>query len=482
MTEPMKKFRDYIGNCICNIRDCICNIWNAVTKFIGYYYDLFAIFYAIFIFIYSLGFPFSGEGENFRFLVLLILAILIGLCYIVNPLIMLMSRRIEFDRHLMSGRLIFKVTALAVYVPLIIAAIAIHQVNQSDIFSHENQYDFNIFWGIYFHFTDPGNQSSASPVAGSRWAALTAMLGVFLLNGLLVSSIVSVVDRRKERWQNGEIRYPWRHLKDFAIVIGANEAVSTVIKRLLTEHIHGEINDKCEHHNDYVILQTCRDPQKVRTELSSRLTEAQLRKVVIYNGLRDSEEELGQLYPHKCTEIYILGESTLSDGGQPVDGGESFHDALNMRCANLIAKIISEHNPKKADGNCPSNKITCNVLFEYQTTYSIFQFSDVSKNLKKVLEFVPFNRYDSWARQVLVENRALGGHNNAVIEYTPLDSMKGITSEESEDHVHFVIVGMSKMGVAMGVQAMLQAHYHCCPEKFSPTRFNELIYNTLQSQ
>ncbi len=23
---------------------------------------------------------------------------------------------------------------------------------------------------------------------------------------------------------------------------------------------------------------------------------------------------------------------------------------------------------------------------------------------------------------------------------------------------------------------------HCCPEKFSPTRFNELIYNTLQSQ
>ena len=39
----------------------------------------------------------------------------------------------------------------------------------------------------------------------------------------------------------------------------------------------------------------------------------------------------------------------------------------------------------------------------------------------------------------------------------PLDG-DGI-KKDSDDHVHFIVVGMSKMGIAMGVQALLQAHY-----------------------
>ena len=39
-----------------------------------------------------------------------------------------------------------------------------------------------------------------------------------------------------------------------------------------------------------------------------------------------------------------------------------------------------------------------------------------------------------------------------------MDGKNGI-SKDSDEHVHFVIVGMSKMGVSMGVQALLQAHY-----------------------
>jgi hypothetical protein len=49
------------------------------------------------------------------------------------------------------------------------------------------------------------------------------------------------------------------------------------------------------------------------------------------------------------------------------------------------------------------------------------------------------------------------------IEYTPLDG-EGIGVDD-EQRVHFVVVGMTQMGTAMGIQALLQSHYinyaHC---------------------
>jgi hypothetical protein len=108
-----------------------------------------------------------------------------------------------------------------------------------------------------------------------------------------------------------------------------------------------------------------------------------------------------------------------------------------------------------------SFKKVCKVLFEYQTTSSIFLFSDISESIKDNLVFIPFNRYEAWAKAVISDNTAIEDCNNEKndkINYTPLDRLSGI-SEDEDTHVHFVVVGMSKMGIAMGLQAMLQAHY-----------------------
>ena len=80
------------------------------------------------------------------------------------------------------------------------------------------------------------------------------------------------------------------------------------------------------------------------------------------------------------------------------------------------------------------------------------------------MKFIPFNRYDSWARRVMMDNKAIAlvDENNVnshqQINYTPLDGFKGIKPDDSQ-RVHFIVVGMSKMGVAMGTQALFQAHY-----------------------
>ena len=292
------------------------------------------------------------------------------------------------------------------------------------------------------------------------WAFIFIMLfQIVVFEGLVLAAIVGWTGRRSEQFQKGEIRYSklalkgifWR--KEYAIVIGANEVAASVIKNLLkSESEKQSLNYAHEKENQFVILQTSSDIGVVRQTLQSYLTEDEYERVVIYSGLRNSYEGLAALHLDSASEIYVLGENTT------IDGGETFHDTMNMRCVNLMAKIL---------GSRMGDRKVCKVLFEYQTTYSVFQFSDVTKQVNEAMLFIPFNRYESWTRRVMVDNKALALVDENVIEsnledntitYKPLDGYEGIKYDD-EQRVHFIVVGMSKMGVAMGTQALFQAHY-----------------------
>lgn len=293
--------------------------------------------------------------------------------------------------------------------------------------------------------------------------AWVILVNTVVFSGLLISVIVGWNDRRVGKYKNGLARYKQRHLNgrlvswldgnfckrnQYAVVIGANEIASSVLKQLLEKH-----------DNQYVILQTSSDVDSVRKILRSHLTEEEYDKVIIYSALRDSLEEISALHLAQASEIYILGENTAREFG------ETYHDAMNMRCLNLAAHVL------KKEGITPDNKKKCHIMFDYQTTYSVFQHSDISDEVKEVVDFMPFNRYESWARRVLVDNIASdlvdrenstkkSKNNSKSLKYTymPLDGYDGIKPDD-EKHVHLVIVGMSKMGIALGIQAMQLSHY-----------------------
>lgn len=309
----------------------------------------------------------------------------------------------------------------------------------------------HILWDVYYHFVDPGNQHDTT-TKGKIYTGILAVLGIFLFNGLLVTTIIGWVDQRKDKWLRGRIRYKLRHLPKgyYAVVIGANEITASVIKNLLKPKLTPP-TPECvsDNENQYVILQTSSDVEKVRDVLSSHLTKQELAKVIIYNALRNSALEIALLHLECASEIYILGENTT------IDGGETYHDAMNMRCLNLIAEYLDNKGFSKNKNNAYKRKV-CRVMFDYQTTSSVFQFSDVSAKVKNTLIFIPFNRYESWARKVLVD--CVAEDHGKSIEYMPLDGFEGIKYDDDK-RVHLVIVGMSKMGVAMGVQALLQLHF-----------------------
>lgn len=85
---------------------------------------------------------------------------------------------------------------------------------------------------------------------------------------------------------------------------------------------------------------------------------------------------------------------------------------------------------KSAEQTKRKKPLCCHVLFEYQGTFSVFQVSDISQQIKQYIEFTPFNFYEIWARRVLVKCSA---ESNGTIHYFPLD--RGGISENSENYV-----------------------------------------------
>ncbi len=363
------------------------------------------------------------------------------------------------DRMLVKGHFTFHVILFVFFIPFIYTLIFKALIFKgltipSDLLSSsEGEYkSASLFWDIYYHFVNPGSQHMAT-ARGRLFTGLIAVSGIILLNGVLISTLTSWFERRKEQWTNGDIRYQKRSFKAFrnsneydgnkiAVVIGASENAPTIIKNILDGK--GETKKGRPY---YVVLLTNGNVKDVRDRIASYLNEEDSERLVIYNGQLDSIEEIKSIPIENATEIYVLGENSNEDVSS------SYHDTQNMKCVHNIAGYLSQNNV--------NDKITCRVQFEYQTTYSVFQFSDLPDNIKKHLDFIPFNCYENWAQKVLVDGeyseKGKVDSEDRVISYTPLEGT-GI-SADSDKNVHLIVVGMTKMGIAVAIQAAQIAHF-----------------------
>ena len=448
---------------------------------------------------------FCFPSEEFLNMAFCVGASILGGGYILYS-IWLWCRKPRFDWHLINGHFLRKVCCLVLLMPSILAFVAVHCIDSSKELTYaEELYECgekelpckikreqespNIYWSVYYHFIDPGNQHMTTTKRGRAWAACIGILGMFLLNGLLVSSIIGYVDRRKEKWQKGEVKYRFLKWYSHYVVIGGNDMVAGIVKQLLTKICE----DKCfwaRFSRPYILVQTSRDVEEFRRELFSTLNDEEQKRVIIYYGSRTSKKDIEKLHIERAKEIYVLGEETRTDDL------ESYHDTMNMECLDMITdyykntgkgkkitklnltieelnkqiKKTDEANQKKElkktlealDSQWKERpQLRCRVMFEYQTTFSVFQFYDVDKEVCKYIDFKPFNYYESWAQKVFVNKEIspeMLQEAAARGDYLPLEGAEGIKIND-EKYVHLFVVGMSRMGVAMGIEAAHLAHY-----------------------
>lgn len=364
---------------------------------------------------------------------IIVIIALVGALQICIALHTFFCHKPKFDWHLVYGHFLKKVVSIVLLVPFIIAPFAIccDFPEARPVVTGES----SVIWNIFAHYVDPGNIGNAA-TSEVGLVTLIALLGVVLLNGLLIASLIGWLDNRKAKWLNGEVEYDdFLSKNEHYIIIGGNDMVAGIVEQIFSKcdsRIESEelIDDK---HIPYILIQTSRDVEKFRMELFSNLTEREQRHVIIYYGNRTSDRDIENLKVRSAKEVYIIGEDVRSDDT------ESYHDTMNMECLELIRKHLGKVH----------KKLTCHVMFEYQTTFSVFQYSEISNNIKDCIDFKPFNYYDSWAQQVLIGRTE---------EYLPLEGAEGIRAN-SPKQVHLIIVGMSRMGISMAINAAHVAHY-----------------------
>lgn len=391
--------------------------------------------------------------------VLIGLNALMGIGYYLYALRLWLCNKPKFDWHLINGAFMRKVLVLVLLTPFIFALISLccGQIGKG-LVTGETAELTNPLWGAYYHFIDPGNQHIAE--GNTTWlATIIAICGVFLLNGVLISSIVGWIDKRKERYLQG--LEPYKHFlkrKEHYVIIGGSDIVEGIVEQIFeTPQKNGEM--------PYILIQTSNNVEDFRHKLFSGLDIEQQKHIIIRYGNRNVKQDIEKLYLDKALEVYVIGEETRTDDM------ESYHDTMNMKCLNLIYEKV-EGNTFFAKSD-KDNRLVCYFMFEYQTTFNVFQYSEISEEIKKRINFKPFYYYEMWAQRVLVCKEL---ENEANCEYLPLERINGIKKSE-DDYVHLVVVGMTRMGTALATQAALMAHYPNFVEKNIRTKITLIDEN-----
>lgn len=283
-------------------------------------------------------------------------------------------------------------------------------------------------WTLYETFLVLTNSTERYKYNSWEWLpmVLVNLFGLFILNGVVLTIFVNWVSNRKERHTKGTARYPYIQSKRFSVIIGGHKMVANLADSLIRK---GDI--------DYVLIQTKRNVEIVRKEIYAEVKdEKQAQNILIYAGDRTSWHELEELRLDIAKEIYIIGEPFHIDG--------SSHDAINLQCWDIITQHLND---------VKEVRIPVHVMFEYQSTFSAFQFTDLKLEHNRTFRFIPFSIYETWAQQVLIGKDKTGDQN-----YIPLDGWEGIPYS-SHQRVHLIVIGMSKMGMALALEAAHIAHY-----------------------
>lgn len=277
----------------------------------------------------------------------------------------------------------------------------------------------------FFHlFTNGGENKLGNLPFG--W--LVTVIGVVMV-AILTSLFTNSFDKIGRLYLDGETHYS---VKNHVAVFGYHEMLPGLLKQLFST----------EDEQRLFFIQTTQ-VEKAMCELSRVLTKRQMRRVILQNGEIVSVIDLPYMHVGKACEIIILGEEMNI-------GDDSAHDTAVLQCLTNIVDSL----PTPAD---KQDKILCHVMFEHHSTFAVFQHTDLNNTIMDKLAFLPFNYYEMWARKVFV-NDSLTPVTSEARPYLPLEGMSGI-DKDSEDHVHLIVIGMSRMGIAMGIQAAHLAHY-----------------------
>ena len=295
----------------------------------------------------------------------------------------------------------------------------------------------NVFDAAYYLLFTNGGQNL---YVGNHWLGVIITSFGILFIAVLTSMFTNFFERIGQNFLSGESTFL---MKDHIVIIGTSDVIYSILNSKKGN------NSKKDKKNTRFLIMTSRKVDEKRREILSFIDdEIDSNHIVFMYGDRTSGKDLARLSLAYAREVFIIGDSEENDSV------ESYRDSYNMDCVELIAK-----NPNVEKLRNDIKKLPCHVMFEYQTTFVAFQFSEMGDSFKEHIDFMPFNFYDMWAQKVLVSGEM--DRNGKEQKYQYLDKLShgNYIDKNSEKSVHLIIVGITKMGVALGIQAAQVCHF-----------------------
>jgi len=313
--------------------------------------------------------------------------------------------RLLFHRLLTTIRFGYVLIAFIVFVISLAIALPIR---------HDMQSLYSLF-----NFNKPGNY---------QWSYLViGIIGTLFISGALMMLFTNGIQRWVERIREGRKEFKW--ISDHYVMIGYNRQSLNIIKKI-------PLSSK----NRLIIL-TKKFPVQVRAELQSTIDREIEKHIIIYAG---EHERICTLNLSKAKEVFILV------------GGNEWENQYTQSMA-VLKEVACQAKER-------SEKLRTNMLINDITAYNLIErlnmpdFEGISK-----LDIHPFNLYDNWARLLWSYNglKEKKGENDSY-KYDQLDFEH---IEDTDKHVHLVIVGFNSMGRALWQEAIRIAHYPNFDEK-----------------
>lgn len=288
-----------------------------------------------------------------------------------------------------------------------------------------------LFHTFYLFGVNPvdGCHSAYEPTA-----LIIAILGIFIFNGLLITAFSSGVERYVERIRDGRKRFG---LSNHFVMVGYNHYSVSII-----EHILGKNKDR------KLVVLTSKDPEKLRAKLRAALPSSIDDRIIIYAGDGNTGKHVCSLNLHNAIGAYIM-----------VEGNEWENQYTQSM---LLLKEVSRYAGNRsieADNLLPVylfiNETSAFELVQRLNLPSEYVGNTMpgQTEVQQNVDLHIFNFYDNWARLLWSYS---GRKKNGNYVYDRLDFEP---IENTDRHVHLVIVGFNSMGRALLMEALRICHY-----------------------
>lgn len=252
-------------------------------------------------------------------------------------------------------------------------------------------------------------------------SSITFVIGAFIFNGAIIAIITNAIEQRVKNHREGKLHY---FTSGHYIIMGFDDMVPSIITHIFEKDKDARI----------LILSAAGSPY-VLEKLKRPFDEKQLKQIIINYGHRVSADYYKDIHLESAEEVYVVGLHSLPA-----------HDAMNVECIDSICKYLSRPSITQRPA-----RIVC--VFKDIDTYAAFKTSDIfSEDMRRLgVEFIPYNFYTGWAKQVFVKRKYRGGCYPAVYG-------KGITPDDTK-RVHLVFVGTTNFAVAFAMEAAHLLHF-----------------------